>query len=144
MNDGMWPWLNRAFKGHVLLYRVTRGVIGHRFPGAPPMLLLENVGAKTGEKRTTPLAYVPDGENVVVVASKGGNPRNPAWFHNLMAHPNTTVQIGSEHRPVHARVATAEERKTLWPKAVSFYKPYGEYQKKTSREIPLVILEPRL
>ena len=144
MKNAMWPWLNRAFKGHVLLYRVTRGFIGHRFPGAPPMLLLENVGAKTGKKRTTPLAYVPDGDKIVLVASKGGNPRNPAWFHNLVANPNTMIQVGSEHRPVHARVATAEERKTLWPKAVGLYKPYGEYQKKTRREIPLVILEPRL
>ena len=141
MNDRTWLWLNRATKGHVLLYRATRGVIGQKFPGAPPMLLLDHVGAKSGVKRTTPLAYIPNGENVVVVASKGGHPSNPAWFHNLAANPDTTIQVGSEHRQVHARVATAEERKDLWPKAVSFYKPYGSYQEKTDREIPLVILE---
>jgi deazaflavin-dependent oxidoreductase (nitroreductase family) len=107
------------------------------------MLLLDHVGAKSGIKRTTPLAYVPDGKDVIVVASKGGHPTNPAWYHNLVANPDTTIQVGSELRPVHARVATPEERERLWPKAVSFYKPYASYQKKTSRQIPLVILERR-
>jgi F420H(2)-dependent quinone reductase len=142
-SDGAWSWINRGFKLHVGMYRATRGLIGHRFPGAPPMLLLDHVGAKTGTKRTTPLAYVPDDRNVIVVASKGGHPRHPAWYHNLVANPDTTIQVGSETRQVHARVATAEERERLWPKAVSFYKPYSSYQRKTKREIPLVILEPR-
>ena len=141
--DRMWKWLNRGFSVHTRMYRLTRGVVGHRFPGAPPMLLLDHVGAKTGTRRTTPLAYVPDGPNVVVVASKGGNPRHPAWFHNLRANPDTTVQIGSEVRTVRARVATPDERERLWPKAVSSYRPYASYQRKTTREIPLVILEPR-
>src|SRR6266550_3817523 len=139
--DRMWPVLNRMMEGHAVIYRASGGRIGHRFPGAPPMLLLDHVGAKSGIKRTTPLAYVPDGDAVVIVASKGGHPTNPAWFHNLKANPDTTIQVGSEHRPVHARVATTEERERLWPKAVSFYKPYASYQKKTSRQIPLVILE---
>jgi len=141
--DGAWAWMNRGFKLHTAMYRATRGVIGHRFPGAPPMLLLDHVGAKSGIKRTTPLAYVPDGDAIVVVASKGGHPTNPAWFHNLKANPDTTIQVGSEVREVHARVASPEERERLWPKAVSFYKPYASYQKKTSREIPLIILQRR-
>ncbi|MFN2543444.1 MAG: nitroreductase family deazaflavin-dependent oxidoreductase [Actinomycetota bacterium] len=141
--DRMWPWLNRAFKLHTGMYRLTRGAVGHKFPGAPPMLLLDHVGAKTGIKRTTPLAYVPDGDDVVLVASKGGHPTNPAWYHNLVANPDTTVQIGSEHRQVHAHVATAEERKRLWPVAVAVNKGYANYQEKTSREIPLVILKRR-
>jgi F420H(2)-dependent quinone reductase len=79
----------------------------------------------------------------VLVASKGGHPRNPAWYHNLRAHPDTEVQIGSERRLVRARVATPEERKRLWPKAVATYGGYAGYQQRTRREIPLVILEPR-
>ena len=138
-----WPLINRMFKLHVGMYRATGGLIGHRFPGAPPMLLLDHVGAKTGKRRTTPLAYVPHGDEVIVVASKGGHPTHPHWFTNLLAHPDTRVQIGRERRDVHARVATPEERKELWPKAVSFYRPYASYQRKTSREIPLVILERR-
>src|SRR5437868_6483561 len=81
------------------------GRIGHRVPGAPPMLLLDNVGAKSGIRRTTPLVYFKDGQNLVIVASKGGNPRHPAWFHNLRVNPETTVQVGTERRAVHARVA---------------------------------------
>jgi deazaflavin-dependent oxidoreductase (nitroreductase family) len=107
------------------------------------MLLLDHVGAKSGTKRTSPLVYLADGKNVVIVASKGGSARNPAWFHNLRANPETTVQIGSERRPVTARVATARERSRLWPKVVSTYGGYQGYQARTSRQIPLVILEPR-
>lgn len=141
--DRLWPVLNRLMKGHVVAYRATRGLIGHRFPGAPPMLLLEHVGAKSGRSRTTPLVYVADGEDLVLVASKGGHPRNPAWFHNLRANPDTTVQVGSRRRPIRARVATEQERARLWPKAVAAYGGYTDYQKRTDREIPLVILEPR-
>ena len=79
----------------------------------------------------------------MIVASKGGHPHNPAWYHNLRATPDTTVQIGAERRAVHARVASPEERERLWPKAVATYAGYGNYQKRTDREIPLVILEPR-
>ena len=141
--DRSWPVLRRLMGGHTAVYRLTRGAIGHRFPGAPPMLLLDHVGAKSGQKRTSPLVYVEDGDTVVLVASKGGNPRNPAWFHNLKANPETTVQIGSEKRPVRARVATDAERKRLWPKAVETYGGYKGYQERTERKIPLVILEPR-
>jgi F420H(2)-dependent quinone reductase len=108
------------------------------------MLLLDHVGAKSGIRRTTPLLYVDDPPNVVIVASKGGYPRNPAWYHNLLAHPETEVQIGSEHRAVTARVATAAERERLWPMAVETYAGYRDYQGRTDRTIPLVILEPRL
>ncbi len=128
---------------HTLVYRATGGLVGHRFPGAPPMLLLDHVGAKSGAVRTTPLVYVEDGKNLVLVASKGGHPRNPAWFHNLRAHPETTVQVGSERRAVRARVATARQRQRLWPKAVAVYSGYAGYQERTDRKIPLVILEPR-
>ncbi len=138
-----WPLLRRLMWGHVAVYRASHGLIGHRFPGAPPVLLLDQVGARSGRRRTTPLLYMRDGETVVLVASKGGHPRNPAWFHNLIAHPDTSVQIGSERRAVHARVAKAAERKRLWPKVVQMYGGYSNYQQHTERKIPLVILEPR-
>jgi F420H(2)-dependent quinone reductase len=141
--DRLSPLLNQAVKGHVLAYRATGGLVGHRVPGAPPMLLLDHVGAKSGKHRTTPLAYLGDGEDLVLVASKGGSPRHPAWFHNLRAYPDTTAQVGSERRAVRARVATAEQRARLRPKVVEMYGGYRHYQRRTEREIPLVILEPR-
>jgi deazaflavin-dependent oxidoreductase (nitroreductase family) len=139
----MWPLVRQLMKGHTLAYRATGGLIGHTFPGFAQMLLLDHVGAKSGAKRTSPLLYLSDGDDLVLVASKGGYPRHPGWYHNLCAHPDTTVQVGSERRAVHARVATAEERKRLWPRAVKTYGGYAEYQKRCDREIPLVILEPR-
>jgi deazaflavin-dependent oxidoreductase (nitroreductase family) len=141
--DRSWPVLRRLMGAHTSVYRLTNGMIGHRFPGTPPMLLLDHTGSRSGIKRTTPLVYVDDHPNVVLVASKGGHPRNPAWYHNLRANPDTTVQIGSERRCVRARVATPEERERLWPKAVATYSGYSGYQQRTAREIPLVILEPR-
>ena len=129
---------------HTALYRASGGRLGHTVPGTPiRILLLDHVGAKSGTKRTSPLFYVRDGEDLVIVASKGGFPKHPAWFHNLQAHPDTAVQIGSEIRPVHARLATAEERPGLWDKAVSAYHGYEDYRVRTDREIPLVVLEPR-
>lgn len=141
--DRLWPILNPLAQVHVAAYRATGGLVGHRFPGAPPMLLLDHVGARSGTMRTAPLVYVTDGEKLVLVASKGGHPRHPAWFHNLRANPDITVQVGSERRAVRARVATPEERARLWPKAIETYSGYEGYQERTEREIPLVILEPR-
>jgi F420H(2)-dependent quinone reductase len=141
--DRSWPLLRRLMAGHTAIYRLTGGLIGHRIPGASPMLLLDHVGAKSGRTRTSPLIYVADGDDIVLVASKGGHPRNPAWFHNLMANPETTVQVGRERRSVRARVATDEERERLWPKAVATYGGYAGYQKRTDRKIPLVVLERR-
>jgi F420H(2)-dependent quinone reductase len=130
---------------HTALYRASGGRLGHTIPGVGGrMLLLDHVGAKSGTRRTSPLLYVTDSDDVVVVASKGGYPKHPAWFHNLKANPDTTVQIGSERRAVHAHVATPEERERLWPKAVKAYHGYEDYQVRSKgREIPLVILSPR-
>jgi deazaflavin-dependent oxidoreductase (nitroreductase family) len=141
--DRSWPLLMRAMGGHTAVYRRSGGRIGHRLPGLPPMLLLDHVGARSGTRRTSPLVYARDGVNVILVASKGGFPKNPAWLHNLEANPDTTIQIGSEHKDVRARVATAEERGHLWPLVVGVYGGYEEYQRRTEREIPLVVLEPR-
>jgi deazaflavin-dependent oxidoreductase (nitroreductase family) len=141
--DGNWRLLGQLMNGHVLLYRASHGLIGHRFPGAPPTLLLDHVGAKSGKRRTSPLLYALDGENIVLTASKGGYPHNPGWFYNLRANPDTTIQIGSRRRPVHARVAKPAERKRLWRLVVSVYGGYENYRRRTKREIPLVVLEPR-
>ena len=123
--DRSWPVLRHLVGGHTSVYRASRGLIGHHVPGAPPMLLLDHIGARSGKVRTTPLAYLADGEDVVLVASKGGHPRNPAWFHNLMANPDTTIQVGSERRAVHARLVTANERERLWPEVVSSTRATG-------------------
>ncbi len=141
--DRSWPLLRRLMGGHAAIYRATNGLIGHRVPGAPPTLLLDHVGAKSGKRRTSPLAYGQDGEDLILVASKGGYPKNPAWFHNLRAHPDTSVQVGSRRLQVHAHVANAAERTRLWPKMVKLYGGYEGYQARTEREIPLVILSPR-
>jgi deazaflavin-dependent oxidoreductase (nitroreductase family) len=144
LGDRSWPVLRRVMAGHALIYRASGGLIGHKMPGAPPTLLLTHVGAKSGQKRISPLTYTKgDGDDLVLVASKGGYPKNPAWFHNLKANPDTVVQVGREHRPVHARVATPEERERLWPRVVENYAGYADYQKRTDRQIPLVILERR-
>jgi F420H(2)-dependent quinone reductase len=141
--DRAWPVLRRLMRLHTAVYRATRGAVGHRFPGSSPMLLLDHVGAKSGKRRTNPLIYIRDGEDLVVVASKGGYPRHPGWFHNLRANPDTTLQVGSERRTVRARVADPQERARLWPRAVEIYDGYRGYQERAEREIPLVILSPR-
>jgi deazaflavin-dependent oxidoreductase (nitroreductase family) len=141
--DPRWKVLGAVTDGHVAVYRASGGRVGHHVPGVPPTLLLDHVGAKTGTSRTNPLAYMIDGDDVVIVASKGGDPKHPSWYHNLMAHPDTTVQIGGERRAVRARTASAGERERLWPQVVAMYDGYAGYQKRTERQIPLVILEPR-
>jgi F420H(2)-dependent quinone reductase len=143
--DRVWPVTRRIMGAHTFLYRRTGGRLGHRIPGLRGrMLLLDHVGAKSGIHRTSPLQYVEDGENVAVIASKGGFPKHPAWFHNLKAHPDTIAQIGPERRPVHARVVTdPDERKRIWAKAVRMYRPYETYRARAGREIPIVVLEPQ-
>lgn len=128
------------------LYRRSRGRLGNHVPGWPEarILLLDHTGAKSGTKRTSPVMYHEDGETLVVAASKAGQPTNPAWFHNLKASPETTVQVGSEVRQVRARVASEEERDRLWPEFVAFYPGYEFFQRNAKgRKIPIVVLEPR-
>jgi deazaflavin-dependent oxidoreductase (nitroreductase family) len=141
--DRNWSLLIWLMSGHAKIYRATGGLIGHRFPGAPEALLLDHVGAKTKTQRTTPLVFARDGDNVILIASKGGYPKSPAWFHNLKANPDTTLQIGSKRMNVHARVATPEEYDRLWKLAVDVYGGYEDYRRRTERKIPLVVLEPR-
>lgn len=138
-----WPLLRRVMSGHAMIYRATNGRIGGNMPGLPSLLLLDHVGARSGKRRTAPLVYMRDGENFLIVASKGGHPRNPGWLHNLRANPDTEVQVGSRRIRVHAREASAEERRRLWPEAVEHNPHWGRYRQRTERQIPLVILEPR-
>lgn len=136
----------RSTKAHVPLYRWSKGRIGGHFPGRrnAHILLLEHVGAKTGVHRTSPLMYIDDGDAVAVAASKAGQPTHPAWFHNVIAQPDTTIQLGAESRRVRARVATDAEREYLWPKFVAAVPDYEFYQRHAGRRtIPIVILEPR-
>ncbi len=134
--------LRIASRLHVFLYRASGGRIGGRMRGME-LLLLTTVGRKTGKRRTTPLLYGRDGDNLVVVASKGGAPEHPFWYGNLRAQPDVEVQVGRETRAVRARDATAEERPRLWTMMVGHWKDYERYQQRTTREIPVVVLEPR-
>jgi deazaflavin-dependent oxidoreductase (nitroreductase family) len=136
----------RSTKVHVALYRRSGGRLGGHLPGWPQarILLLDHRGARTGARRTSPLMYHEDGDTVAVVASKAGQPTHPAWFHNLLAHPDTTIQIGADVRAVRARVAADDERDQLWPSFVALYPGYDFYQRHAKgRKIPIVILEPR-
>lgn len=137
-----------AGKAHVRVYRLTDGRIGGKWRiGAGwkkpvPTLLLDHVGRKSGTWFTTPLLYLDDAPNVVIVASQGGLPKNPQWYANLLATPDTSVQIKGEKRAVRARTATADERAALWPRLVDLYADFDNYQSWTDREIPVVILQP--
>lgn len=136
----------RSTKIHAALYRRSGGKVGGHLPGSPKarILLLDHTGAKSGVRRTSPLMYHDEGEVVAVAASKGGQPTHPAWFHNLKANPDTTIQIGSAVRNVRARVATDEERARLWPSFVAFYPGYDFFQRNSKgRKIPIVILDPQ-
>ncbi|HUA75850.1 MAG TPA: nitroreductase family deazaflavin-dependent oxidoreductase [Solirubrobacteraceae bacterium] len=136
----------RSAKMHVAVYRRTKGRIGGHLPGWPQarVALLDHVGARTGAKRTSPLMCHEYGDAIVVSATKAGQPTNPAWFHNLMAHPETTIQIGAEVREVRARVASGEERDRLWKKMLATYPGYDFYERNAvGREIPVVVLDPR-
>jgi deazaflavin-dependent oxidoreductase (nitroreductase family) len=125
---------------HAALYRLTGGRLGGRMKQAP-VLLLTVEGRKSGKRRTTPLLYGRDGDNVVVIASKGGDPKHPAWYLNLRG-AEAEIQIGREHRRVRARDAEGEEHERLWRQMVELWPDYAEYQKKTTRQIPVVVFEP--
>jgi deazaflavin-dependent oxidoreductase (nitroreductase family) len=124
----------------VSLYRLSGGGIAGTFRGVP-VLLLTTTGRKTGKKRTKPLLYLLDNDQVVLVASHGGAPTDPIWWRNLQRNPHAEVQIKRTILQVEAREATSEERERLWPKLVALYPDYENYQKRTTRTIPIVILQ---
>lgn len=137
----LWWFWERFTDLHTLVYKASRGRIGGSYDDAP-IALVESVGRKSGKRRTHPLICRPDGDNLILVASKGGIDRDPAWYLNLKANPETTAWWKGERRRVRARDATEAERERLWPMMVEIYRPYESYQRRTERRIPVVVLEP--
>jgi deazaflavin-dependent oxidoreductase (nitroreductase family) len=135
-----WKVWQQFTQAHVYTYRLSGGRVGGTFRGSP-VCLVDHVGRKSGKKHTSPLIYARDGDDLVIVASKGGSRKDPMWWLNLKEHPETTVRVGSETRAVRARQATPEEKRRLWPVVVEVYAPYDEYQRKTDRDIPVILLE---
>lgn len=127
---------------HVRVYRETGGEHGYHWRGTT-ILLLTTTGHSSGQERTTPLIHRTEDDRWVVVASKGGAPDHPAWFKNLEAEPEATIQVRNEQIPVRARVAEGEERRHLWELMTEDWPAYDEYQQKTDRQIPVVVLERR-
>lgn len=137
-------------RAQVRTFRLTNGRIGSKwrigagFRKPVPTLLLNHVGRKSGRTFTTPLLYLEDGADLVIVASQGGLPKNPQWYPNLMAQPDVTVELRGEGvRLVRARTAGPRERAELWPRLVELYGDFASYAEWTDREIPVVVLEPR-
>ncbi len=135
-------------KVNVAIYRWTGGLlgstwrVGSAFPWGVPVPLLTTIGRKSGEPRVAPLLFIEDGENVIVVASQGGLPKDPLWYKNLQANPDCEVQIMRRKMKMRARTADAAERDRLWPKLVAHYPDFASYDAWTDRVIPVVILEP--
>jgi len=122
-------------------FRAHEGKVGGQFEGAP-LLLLHSTGARTGKQRVNPMMYRQVGDDYAVFASKGGAPANPDWYHNLVANPQATVEVGSNTRDVTARVAEGEERSRIWEEQKREFPGFADYERATQREIPVVILSP--
>lgn len=125
---------------HVERYQETDGAVGHDWQGTT-VLLLTTIGRKSGQRRTTPLIYRKQGDAYTVIASKGGADQPPLWYLNLEANPNVEVQVGGDRFAAHARTATPEEKPALWKAMTETWPDYDDYQRKTEREIPVVVLE---
>jgi len=134
------PW--EPIADHVERYLSTDGKDGFEWEGAE-CIILSTTGAKSGKLRRTPLIRVADGDNYLVIASLGGAPNHPNWFHNIVANPNVTVQDRADVHELTARVASPEEKAAKWPLATAAWPDYDNYQASTERDIPLVICEPR-
>jgi F420H(2)-dependent quinone reductase len=135
-------WLRAFWAIHRVVDRLSGGRLGSKVRGIPS-LWLTTIGRTTGTIRTNALFYLSDGPNQVVVASNAGLGSDPSWWLNLRAAPDTTVRIGRQDHPVHARLATTDERDRLWPRLVELNPDYATYQARTDRRIPVVVLEPR-
>ncbi len=123
-------------------FRANSGRVGGPF-AATSLVLLHHTGAKSGIERVSPLAALPDGDDLLIVASKGGAPEHPAWYHNLLAHPDTVIEYGSETIPVRAEVVPDAERESLWPRLISVMPGFQAYQDKIARRTPIVRLTRR-
>jgi len=136
------PDMNEFNRAIIDEFRANGGKVGGPFEGAP-VLLLTATGAKSGERRTTPVMYLPDGERMVIFASKAGAPTNPAWYHNLLANPSATVEVGPETVEVDAVVTSGEERDRLFDRQAELYPQFADYAQKTTRQIPVIALQRR-
>jgi deazaflavin-dependent oxidoreductase (nitroreductase family) len=123
-------------------FRADRGKPGGRWEGRP-LLLLTTTGARSGQRRTTPMMYIPDGDRLLVIASNAGAPAHPDWYRNLVAHPEVTVEVGTETFNATVIVAEGLERQRLWTRIVELYPFFTEHQAKTPRQIPVIALERR-
>ena len=121
-------------------FRTHGGTVTGVFANAP-LLLLTTTGAKSGVQHTTPLVYTRDGDRMVIIASKGGAPTHPAWYHNLVANPEVTVELPSETFTARAHVASGDERDRLWSAQAALMPTFNDYQQKTTRQIPVIVLE---
>ena len=137
----LWWFWERFTDLHVGVYKASHGRIGGTSYGVP-IVLIESIGRKSGKKRTHPLLGGEDGDNLVIIASKGGVPKHPAWYLNLKAHPETTAWWKGKKRQVRARETSGEERERLWRMMAEAYPTYEDYQRRTDRQIPVVVLEP--
>jgi deazaflavin-dependent oxidoreductase (nitroreductase family) len=138
LTDSPQGWVNE----HIQRYVASGGADGHEWKPGVPTLLLTTTGNKSGLRRRTALIYARDGESYLVVASAGGAPGHPAWYRNLDADPAVHVQVGAEEFDARARTATGEERDRLWPVVTKVWPPYDDYQARTDRQIPVVVLTP--
>ena len=120
-------------------FRANGGRVGGRFKGAP-MILIHHIGARTGTERVSPLVYFPDGDRLVIIASKGGAPTDPDWYRNLLAHPRIDVEVGTETFTVDVAEVAGEDRQDLWRRVVAAMPGFGEYEKRTTRQIPVLAL----
>jgi len=136
------PFLKLMTTLNIWMFRLSSGRIGSRFARGAPVCLVTTTGRKSGAERTVALIYLADGANVVIVASKGGMAKHPIWYLNLVANPRCTVEIGRDRRTMVARTASAAEKQSLWPRLVAIYRDYDDYQARTERDIPVVILAP--
>jgi deazaflavin-dependent oxidoreductase (nitroreductase family) len=121
-------------------FRANGGKVGGQFEGAP-MVLLHTVGARSGEERVNPLVYQADGDRIAIFGSKAGAPTHPAWYHNLLANPDVTVELGPDTVPMRARVAEPDERERIWSRQKEIMPGFADYEANTTRVIPVVILE---
>jgi deazaflavin-dependent oxidoreductase (nitroreductase family) len=129
-------------RANTLIYRLTNGWIGGRFLGGAPVCLMTVRGRRSGEPRTVALLYLADGDDVIVVASKGGMSKHPLWYHNLEANPDVELQIGGVKRTMRARRVSDVEKTALWPRLTAMYPDFDDYQGRTTRNIPVIRLSP--
>ena len=134
-------WILKAFtRLNVWVYRISNGRLMNRFSGMP-IVLVKMKGARSGKSRTIPLMYVPHEKGVILVASMGGAPKNPVWYHNLVKYPQVEITEGGQTRKLNARQVSDEEKAELWPTCVKHYPTYDQYQSRTDRNIPVFLCE---